>query len=346
MESRIKQMYQFGHFQLDPAERLLLRHNETVSIAPKVLDLLLALLERQGSVVEKNELMQLLWPDTYVEENNLTVTMSALRKTLGEGKDGTKFIETIPRRGYRFVAQVTLQQSPPASAFPQIPANTVFPEAAPGDSEPEPVDGQAKHLREDAPPPTTAATSGDMLRSSTSVAVGPRRSGTRFSMTKLLISGAVLLILAGAAVTPWIRRPPANLSEVRSIAVLPFKSLNEPSQEELADESLGLGLADALITKLSNTGRIVVRPTSAIIKYSKAAPDIIAAGRELEVDAVLDGRVQRVGDRIRITVQFIRLPDGTPLWADSYDERFTNILAVQNSISEKIAYALDRKSVV
>jgi eukaryotic-like serine/threonine-protein kinase len=123
----------------------------------------------------------------------------------------------------------------------------------------------------------------------------------------------------------------------RSIAVLPFKVLRT---EEKSDEFLGMGLTDAIITKLSNIHRIMVRPTSSVLKYFDGEHNVQAAGYELDVGFVLDGRVQRVGDRVRVTVQLVRVRDGTPLWATKFDENCSDIFAVEDSISEQVAQAL------
>jgi TolB-like protein/Tfp pilus assembly protein PilF len=105
-----------------------------------------------------------------------------------------------------------------------------------------------------------------------------------------------------------------------------------------------LGMADALITKLSNIREINIRPTSAVRKYDAPDQDPVAAGRELRVEAVIEGSVQRVGDRIRVTVQLVSVRDGAPLWAEKFDEQFTNIFAVQDRISEQVAQALTPSS--
>lgn len=123
----------------------------------------------------------------------------------------------------------------------------------------------------------------------------------------------------------------------RSIAVLPFQVLRV---EEKSEEFLGMGLADAIITKLSNIQRIIVRPTSAVIKYFDGAHNVLAAGHELNVGFVLDGRIQRAGDRIRVTVQLVSVRDGQPVWAAKFDESYTDIFAVEDSISEQVAHAL------
>src|SRR5262247_2872673 len=101
-----KHLYEFGSFRLDAAERLLLREGAIVPLTPKTFDLLLALVERHGRLVDKEELFQTVWPDTIVEESNLSSNIALIRKALGDGENGLKFIETVPKRGYRFVAEV------------------------------------------------------------------------------------------------------------------------------------------------------------------------------------------------------------------------------------------------
>jgi len=128
--------------------------------------------------------------------------------------------------------------------------------------------------------------------------------------------------------------PAAKQSQ--TIAVLPFKPMNQVGQ----DKFLELGMADALITRLSNLKEIVVRPTSAVRKYASQEQDPVSAGRELRVTSVLEGSVQRLNDRIRVTVQLISVEDGNPLWAEKFDEKFENIFALQDAISEKIAERL------
>jgi DNA-binding winged helix-turn-helix (wHTH) protein/tetratricopeptide (TPR) repeat protein len=230
--------YEFGPFRLDPAERLLLREDAPVTLTPKVFDILLLLVRSGGRALSKEEFMREVWPDSFVEEGNLNRQISTLRKALGDGRGEQRFIETIPKRGYRFVAGVRETGSPAAA---------------------------------------------------------------------------------------------------RSVAVLPFKAM----QEREGDEGfLGLGMADAIIIKLSNLGRINVRPTGAVLKYADAGRDITAAGRELKVEAVLDGRVQRAGNRVRVTAQLVSVRDGATAWAGKFDEEFTDIFAVQDSISEQLAGAL------
>ncbi len=123
---------------------------------------------------------------------------------------------------------------------------------------------------------------------------------------------------------------------VKSIAVLPFKPLIAKGR----DETLEMGIADTLITSLSNIRRVIVRPISAVRKYIELEQDPLVAGREQRVDAVLDGNIQKSGDRIRVTVRLVNVRDGMTLWAGQFDEKVTDIFSVQDSIAEKVSMAL------
>jgi TolB-like protein/DNA-binding winged helix-turn-helix (wHTH) protein len=148
--------------------------------------------------------------------------------------------------------------------------------------------------------------------------------------------GLLAVVLAGGFL--WSRRdPPApDPGTLRSLAVLPFQQLTPASGEEY----LGLGLTDAAITRLSNIRQLVVRPTSSVLKYAGPAADLRIPGRELGVEAILDGKLQKSGDRLRLTVQLIRVKDGRPLWAETFDENFTGIFAVEDSVSQRVAQTL------
>jgi TolB-like protein len=119
--------------------------------------------------------------------------------------------------------------------------------------------------------------------------------------------------------------------------VLPFKPLGE----KVDKEKLGFGMADAVITRLSNLQRVEVRPSSAVFRYAdNPAANVLNAGRDLQVDAVLEGTVQCDGERVRVSVQLVRVADGKPLWAETFHEKVSDIFAVQDSISAKLATAL------
>jgi eukaryotic-like serine/threonine-protein kinase len=149
--------------------------------------------------------------------------------------------------------------------------------------------------------------------------------------TAILVTVAV--VAAGVMYYFW---PQHGASHVRSIAILPFKPLTAESR----NESLEMGMADTLITRLSNLRQLAVRPMSSVRRYAAAEQDPIAAGREQRVDAVLDGSIQKSGERIRVTVRLISLTDGHQLWADKFEEQFRDIFSVEDSISERVAAAL------
>jgi DNA-binding winged helix-turn-helix (wHTH) protein/TolB-like protein/Tfp pilus assembly protein PilF len=281
-----KELYEFDAFRVDAGRHLLLRDGQAVNLAPRAFNMLLALVRRQGEVLTKDELLQQLWPDTTVEENNLTVIISALRKALGENPQQHRYIVTIPGRGYSFVAAVKAV----AEAVPAVEA-TVTPVAEP-----------------------------------TRV---PRLKGRK--RIWLALAGLAVVVIGWFLVKP---SPPAAEPLVKTIAVLPFKNLSGQS----SDEYLTLGLADTLITSLGKLRQVVTRPTSSVLKY--AAADPLEAGRQLGVDALIDGRFQRLNDRIRVTVQLIRTSDGAPLWSEKFDEKFTDVFAVQDATADRVSQAL------
>lgn len=301
MNTNAGPLYEFGPFQLDVSEHRLLHGREIVPVSPKVFDTLLVLIQHSGHVIQKNELMTRLWPDSFVEESSLTQNISLLRKALGEGGE-QQFIETVPKLGYRFVAPVKVVE---------VNGNGGGAEAV---------------VLLDEPP---------------KIAPLPR-SEIRVRRKVMLSSGATLLLLAIAVggVYLWRMKTRAlsvvSEERVRSLAVLPFK----PLASNGSDEFLGLGMADALIVKLSNFEQVNVRPTSSIIKYAGHEFDSRSAGQELGVDTVLDGTIQHVGDRVRVTVMLLSIRDGKALWSGKFDERFTDIFALQDSISEKLASVL------
>ncbi|HEY8181087.1 MAG TPA: protein kinase [Thermoanaerobaculia bacterium] len=169
---------------------------------------------------------------------------------------------------------------------------------------------------------------------------------SRRSIRPILI-GATVAAIAIAAIVIGVRRsdvqPVADRQvagvPLRTLAVLPFK----PMSPDARDPYLELGIADTLITKLSSTGQIIVRPTSAVRKYMEIDQDPVAAGRELKADTVLDGSIQRLADRIRVTVRLVRVSDSRPLWAGQYDDKFTDLFALEDSMTQKVAAALALK---
>ncbi|HEX5217425.1 MAG TPA: winged helix-turn-helix domain-containing protein [Vicinamibacterales bacterium] len=292
------QLYEFGPFRLDATDRLLWRDSELISLTPKALDLLVLLVESGGRVVTKEDLMRRLWPDAFVEEANLSHHVYKIREALGEHPDGGQYIDTLARRGYRFVAPVQL-------AAPRLATAA-------------------------AAPPAPVATVNSTDESAESA------SGRRFLVP---VTAIVLLLVATVGVV-WMknRRPATPVAEdslIRSLAVLPFLPL-EGSER---DDALSVGMAASVITRLTKVNQLIVRPTSAIVKYGTGR-DLAGIGREQAVDAIVDGQIQRDGDRVRVTVQLIRTRDGRPIWADKFDEKLQDVFAIQDAIAEKVVSRL------
>jgi len=235
----------FGSFRLNLTEKLLFCNGEVVPLTSKAMAILLVLVEHGGRIVEKAELIRHVWPDCFVAENNLSQNVAALRRAFSREVEGNKYIQTIARRGYRFVALMT-----PVSA-------------------------------------------------------GSVRGETR------------------------------GLEPIRSLAVLPFRCLGPTGDPDF----LGLGVADALITKLSAAEHIALQPTASVLRFD-ADSDSVEAGRALRVEAVLSGHLQRIGGRIRASMQLIGIPAGTVLWADQFDEDAADLLNAQDSLSTQAARAL------
>lgn len=339
--------YEFGRFRIDPAQRLLLRDGRVIPLTPKVFDTLLLLVESRGRLMEKDELMEALWPDTFVEEGNLMQNVSRLRKVLGDNS-GEQYIETLPRRGYRFVAEVRQVKEEGADDGAEL---IVRKRTRAHISTPETKDDAADSaVTKDAALATVAAQPAGLnghaaqaVASTQSLRPQPSASPFRFWKSKAVLAITVALAaLLAAASYFWLThraRQPQTPAEVKTIAVLPFKEMTD----EPGDKYLGIGIADALITKFGNLHRIIVRPTSAVRKYADTKLDAVAVGRELGVEAVLEGNIQRTGERVRVTVQLLRISDGAPLWGESFDDSFTDIFAVQDSISAKVVAALTMK---
>lgn len=311
---RQQQIYRFGPFRLDVAERLLLKEGQAVALPPKVFDTLIALAENSGRLVTKDELMSRLWPDTFVEEATLARNISDLRKVLGEANGGERYIETVPRHGYRFTASV---QHSPDPVAPLAQKLTESPAIA------QPNRGLESDAEKDS-------------EQSLSFGIGYKRGRV---LRPAPLAGILLLVAIAAAFLHFEISKVSHVnapSSTRSIAVLPFSYLGGEESENYIE----IGMADALITRLSRIKQIVVRPTNAVTKYNHPQQDALEAGRELGVDSVIYGHIQRSGVRARISIQMISVRDGATIWAETFDSRWTDILATQDSVSGQVIEAL------
>jgi DNA-binding winged helix-turn-helix (wHTH) protein/TolB-like protein len=287
-------------FTLDVRRRLLLRREsgETIALNAKAFDTLLYLAQHPGEVLDKDTLLSAIWPGVVVEENSLAQNISALRHALGETHGENRYIATVPRRGYRFVAEVTargdsqVQNGPPVAA----PAGSPSPRG-----------------------------------------ILPRWWLVAIAVAIAMSFGAAWLWRAnGEPEQPAASPVPVAPIATPALAVLPFKPLVLTQR----DESLELGMTESLIARLSELDGHVVRPLSSVRRYGAPDQDPLAAARALAAQVVLDGSLQHSEGRLRVTARLLDVKDGRQIWAKSFDENFTTIFDIQDTIARRVSEAL------
>jgi len=353
--------YQFDLLEIRPTERRLLIDGHSAPLGARAFDVLLALVERRDRTVTKNELLDLVWPGLVVEENNLQVQISTLRKLLGQN-----VIATIPGQGYRFALQA--EEAEPSSLPPMAGAGYRFTrpiESAISAS----VEPNADATKA-APPPSEPMGSRelDAFRTEALAADAPAKPGLsrfwtggtrRWSAATLAIT-VLLLVLGGGffwrhefetappsaaspsfATTAADSRPsmasPANMPPNRpSLAVLPFDSLGGSSENSYFAD----GMTDDIITDLSKLSGILVVARNSSSTYKGKSVTVQQVAKELGVRYVLEGSVRREGDTVRINAQLVDALGGQHLWAERYDGSIRDVFALQDKVIGQIVAAL------
>ena len=294
MATRNRHIYEFGRFRLNVEEKQLVLEGLPVPLTPKAFDLLVVLVENGGHLLEKSELLDRVWPDSFVEEANLSVKMSELRRSLGESPNDHQYIETVPRRGYRFVAPVTEYRD--EEAEPDVSASNE--EVSDSMSSEETSDSGSNGAEQSLLPPLKETSRRTML------------------IRRWPIIGAGLLLLLALLIGLNLGRLRERFLDnaapihIQSLAVLPLKNLSGgETQDYFAD-----GMTEALITDLARIGALRVISGHSGRKYKDTQRTVPEIGRELNADAVLTGSVVRVGDRVRIAVQLIHSATDQNLW--------------------------------
>jgi DNA-binding winged helix-turn-helix (wHTH) protein/TolB-like protein/tetratricopeptide (TPR) repeat protein len=298
----VSEVYEFDGYRLDARKRLLTLDGESIALMPKAFETLLFFVKHAGQTIEKDEILRAVWPDTVVEENNLTQNVSALRRVFGEKPGEHRYIVTIPGRGYRFVANVRTSDDASKSEPPSSTSTS--------DTHPGPVSTEQARAR--------------FVSRHTSVA--------------LVILAVAVLAAFGVYLS---LRVESHNPVMRTVAVLPFK----PTIEAKRNEAMEFGMADTLITQLSKSDHLIVRPLNATRRFASLDQDAISAGRILGVGTVVEGTIEVEADRLRISTRVIRVADGKQLWAEQFDERFVDIFSVQDSIARQVANALETRLV-
>lgn len=286
----------FGTYEVSMQAGELRKAGVKIRVQQQPMKLLQILLERLGEVVTRDELRNQVWPNESFGDFDqaVNIAITKLRSALGDSADNPRFIETLPKRGYRFIAQVTLL-----------------------DSDGRPLDA--------APAPGQPTHSGDNVEAPPSVS--PRAWPAR-----LAVGLAVFLILGVFAV--WQFRSHHRASGgIRSLAVLPLDNFSgDASQDYFAD-----GMTDQLITDLAQISALRVISRTSVMAYKGVHKSLPEIARELNVDAVVEGSVQRSGDHVRITAQLIEASSDKHLWADSYEYNLRDTLTLQKKVAGDIA---------
>lgn len=270
--------YEFGPFRYDAGQRLLFRGGDLVPLVPKALETLHVLLERRGSVVEKSELMKLVWPDTNVEDVGLARNISLLRKALEDESEENPYIETIPRRGYRFAAPVSTS---------------------------EPVDAR-------------------------------QRSSRRWFILP------VLAVIAGAFVyyqfyVPSRYLPKGNRSA--SLAVVPFECLC-PGMD---GGRFSQGFNEVLVADLSKLSGVQVISPSTVRRHQRMGVSMGLMARLLGLEVLIEGTVQKLDERLRITARLVDVHTGRLIWAETYDERADDPGGAQETVGRAVAAEVGKR---
>jgi len=280
-------MYRFGAFTLDARTGELTHAGRRTPLRKQPLQLLLALLEQPGELVTREELMSRLWSaDTFVDfDRGLNKAVNYLREVLGDSAEHPRFIETLPRKGYRFVSPVTqdaqqLEQSAPGGAPP-----------------------------------------------------GSRLRGWLAASAALVVAVGIAIGADIGGARTWMAGGRTTAPQLSALAVIPLENLShDPEQEYFAD-----GMTDALITGLAKIGSLRITSRTSVMRYKGTRKSIKEIGRELHVDAVVEGTVTRSGSRVRITAQLIQVSTDMHLWAEAYERQVSEIFDLQSAIATDIA---------
>jgi TolB-like protein/DNA-binding winged helix-turn-helix (wHTH) protein len=298
----VSRVLRFGAFEADLHSRELRKQGMQIKLQEQPFQILAFLLEHPGEIVTREQLREKLWPaDTFVDvDNSVNAAINRLREALGDSAESPRFVETLPRRGYRFVAPVTEVKGAESGLVPQgtIPVTLVRPDQV-----------QAKN-----------------------------NFKARRSLQRVAIASALVVTIVAASVWGWQKRrnrmtalqdPP----HIRSLVVLPLTNLSgDPSQDYFAD-----GMTDELTTDLARISSLRVISETSAMRYRGTHATLRQIAQELDVDALVEGSVARSGDQVRITAQLIDAKNDRHLWAQSYDRQGVDVLGLQRDVARAIA---------
>jgi DNA-binding winged helix-turn-helix (wHTH) protein/TolB-like protein len=321
MSNKTDGLREFGKFRLDAKRKVLWFEEKPVNLPLKEIEMLCVLTESGGEVVTKDEILQKVWADSFVEESNLSRRIYVLRKTFKDYGAGRDLIETVPGRGYRFAGRVRRIENGDGSGGEVVIEKHTRTQTL--------IEIQEEEVEEQEQPGKEESARKEL----------PQRAFSfRYASLPFFPVFAILLAAIGAAAFFGLQNRSAKSSapEIKSIAVLPFEAIDAGRE----NEHEGLGLADILITRLSNLKEISVRPTSAVSGFKNGEQDLIAFGKKLRADAVLEGSIYRSGDKVRVTARLIKVADGAPVWTGEFEKLAADELRLQDEIAAQVVHAL------
>ena len=342
--SGARRYYEFGRFRLDPNRHRLLRNGEAIPLSAKAIETLTALVQNSGKLLDRDALMQTVWPDTIVEDANLTVAISQLRKALNQDGETGEFIQTIPRIGYRFVADVREVVDEPTS----LVSDGKQPDARVQ------LDAHENEAAASLDQSSSGETSGSPspIEPKTLLHL-PGKIGWRWAIAfvgVLSVGLATLFFIRYRAESRSTQQgdydsrghgsnETANIPE-KSIAVLPFDNLSDDKQNAF----FAAGVQDEIISDLARIADLkVISRTSGNLYKSGNPRNSREIGQQLGVAHLLEGNVQRIGNRLRVNAQLIETRTDTHSWAQTYDRDVADLFAVQSEIAQAIVGQLRAK---
>lgn len=297
-------VYRFGLFEVDGRLGELRKQGRVIKLRGRPFDILVLLLGRRGDLIGREELRHELWAaDTFVDfDHGLNSAMNRLREALGDSAESPRYIETLPKRGYRFIAPIELIEPPPVVGAGFQPA---------------PPDSQRPASPQPQPAPSFVSR--------------PSRA--------VLLAAVAALVAAIVVAAFYLRIGRSGPAPTKmTLAVLPFENLSADADQDFFTD----GFTDEMISELGKLDPehlgVIARTTTRL--YKNARKDIGQIHRELGVDYVLEGSIRRAANRVRITAQLVQASDMTHLWAESYDRDVSDVLTIQSEVAMKIAHSL------
>src|ERR1700722_8019446 len=295
MLSPAKETVRFGPFELDLNVWQLRKGGIRVKVPQQPLQVLAMLLERPGLVVSREELRQRLWPsDVFVDfDHGLNKNIQKLREALNDSSDAPRYIETIPRTGYRFIG-ATIDQPEALASEPDTKASTGMATIPPGSTVPHRV------------------------------------------WRPWLLWVLVGVVAVGLSLTLWWMKRRSQVMPIRSVAVLPLENLSRnPDQRYFAD-----GMTDELVTMLAKSSTLRVVSQTSVMQYKGVHRPVRDIARELGVDGIVEGSVDRSGSKVHMTIQLVDAPSDTNMWAESYDRDAAESVSLPGEVARAIAARL------